>query len=292
MAQLKRYIAEQDAWVPTNAVARWDGIAWVCQVGKYYDGVNWTQINMPPGECPSGDPAASCEKGNVLEVIDPLYIGASGPSGIAWDGTNLWVSTYPTTSIPEEIVRWFTPGNQISGGNISISTEYTARDITWDGTYLWYMDFRELHKVDVSNKQEFQLVGATIISSIKLLDGYGLTWDGTNLWAIISNAIYKIDPVTGNQLANIVSPTSYLHAIAWDGTNLWVAGSETNTDIVILYKLDPAIGNILDQINIPSQPLTGMSVDVVEGLTYDGSYLWIVAYDDNANSVIYKVCVG
>jgi glutamine cyclotransferase len=127
-------------------------------------------------------------------------------SGLAWDGSNLWVSEWN-----QEIYK-------INPANGQVLSSFNAPDygdqtnglpygLAWDGTHLWVSNNNGIHMIDPATGS----VLASCNDSALYGNAYGLTWDGHYLWAgsWISNSVIKIDVsnVTGN-MGSISSPSS------------------------------------------------------------------------------------
>ncbi|MDE4542252.1 hypothetical protein [Thermoanaerobacterium sp. R66] len=153
----------------------------------------------------------------------------SWPYGLAWDGTNLWLTGFNTQKIYKL--------NPSTGAVISSfsSPDSWPYGLAWDGTNLWLagVNTQKIYKLNPST--------GAVISSFSSPDSspYGLAWDGTNLWlaGVNTKKIYKLNPSTGAVISSFSSPDSSPHGLAWDGTNLWLAGYNTQR----IYKLNQAL---------------------------------------------------
>jgi hypothetical protein len=196
-------------------------------------------------------------------VLDSFSTPDSAPSGLTWDGTNLWLSD---VGGPDPTIYKLTPEGLILGSFLSPCGD--PFDLTWDGTHLWVIDAvgtdgtgHTIYKVDAA--------GNPITSHVLPPDlSHGLTWDGHFLWAAdtTNSRIAKIDPNTGAVVASFTSPGPSPRGLAWDGQHLWVADWIEDR----IYQVDVS-GNL---INTYPAPGTGPA-----GLTWDGSSLWVVDFD-------------
>jgi DNA-binding beta-propeller fold protein YncE len=190
-------------------------------------------------------------------------------AGLAWDGTNLWLSGLNKDTIYKLSVN----------GDLIDSFASPCEDpmgLAWDGAYLWVIDAwgadevgSVLYKVDTTD--------GTVMTSFSIEKDLstGLTWDGGFLWAsdAANDRIAKIDPSDGEVLVSFDSPGRDPMGLAWDGMHLWVSDFSSK----MIYKLN-VNGTIVDSFPSPG--------NAPMGLAWDGSYLWCV---DLENSTVYQL---
>ena len=171
-------------------------------------------------------------------------------SGLAFDGTNVWLTGQSTNTIYE----------LDSLGNVISSFAGPATNptgLTFDGTNLWVVDR------DMNTIYELDTLG-NVISSFATpgTDSRGLTWDGTNLWLVegTGSQIYELT-TTGTVVSSFAWPDDYMRGITFDGTSLWVADQNDQ----LIYELNTA-GSVLSSFAAPS---TGAA-----GITFDGQEFW------------------
>lgn len=182
----------------------------------------------------------------VAEIGDGLGLTWS----LAWDGQHLWTATVwgtiheldPTTGA---VLTTFTaPGPQPWG-------------MTFDGTYLWVVDFaeRRISKLDPSTGAEL----ATYPTPDPVGGAKGVTWDGTYLYVMgwTSPTIYRM--TTEGELVDTIAIPEGGGGIAWDGTHFWVPGGPG----ILRYD---ATGALAGWIYAASEGTWDM--------TWDGTYLW------------------
>lgn len=205
---------------------------------------------------------------------------AEALSGLAWDGTSLWVTDLAST------IYQVDPFHNDNKGKIINTYSYSSqipnmRDLAWDGENLWVtswgigstgsLDFFKLDPITGQISTTYPVTFAGVWPNEPHTNG--LTWDGQYLWmgkegGHGSGSIHKIDPITGADIASFNVPNygdgdvSNPRGLAWDGTGLWAgfqgAGLITKFDIY---------GNVLISFASPF----GWAQ---QGLEFDGRYLW------------------
>ena len=215
------------------------------------NGVGYDSFGFKVGD---GSPATGTQIGSfVAPAVEP-------DSGLAWDGTNLWLSERGTDTIYELT----TAGAIIS----SFAAPGTApAGLTFDGTNLWH--------VDKSTNTIYELTTAgAIVSSFAApgSDPQGITWDGTNLWIADRTdlTIYEVT-TTGTLVSSFAAPGPKPIGLTWDGTNLWVA--DNTTDLTY-------------EVTTTGTVLSSFTTSGVQGLTFDGTDFW---YARNNNNTIYEL---
>uniref|UniRef100_UPI0035664008 DUF4347 domain-containing protein n=1 Tax=Psychromonas sp. TaxID=1884585 RepID=UPI0035664008 len=213
-----------------------------------------------------------------FEVSDGVSVGATGTvlnsfptttpqinsmSGLAFDGTSLWL----TSPNDDEIYNYDPAGNLIS----SFASPGTfPTGITFDGTNLWVVDrdANMVYEIDtLGNMQSSFATPGT--------DSRGLTWDGSSLWLVEGSGslIYKLS-TTGAVESSFAWPDDdYMRDITWDGSSLWVA--DGNDQQIIQIDTD---GTFISSFTSPSTHATG--------LTFDGIEFW---HADADTDIIYQL---
>ena len=147
----------------------------------------------------------------------------SGPRGVAYDGTNIWVANNGVSTVSRI--------NPLTGAKTDITVGGNPWGVAYDGTNIW-----------VTNN------GASFISKINPATGAktdyptnccerGIAYDGTSIWVTNgSSTVSKINPATGVKTDYTVGNSPV--GIAYDGTSIWVANRTDNT----VSKINPATG--------------------------------------------------
>ncbi len=196
------------------------------------------------------------------DVITSFSSPTSGPFGMAWDGTNLWIGEDAAGAIWELT----TAGTPVS--RFAAPCTYT-KGLTFDGTHLYTA-------CDSTDRIYKLTKTGTIVSTIPTPGGTarGLTWDGTNFWIADAGTdrVYRIT-TAGTVLSSFATPGPDPRGLAWDGTSLWLADVITG----LVYQLTTA-GTVLSSFSAPGGS--------PRGLTFDGTNFW---HSDNKTGLIYQL---
>jgi len=174
--------------------------------------------------------------------IDFLSLPADNLSGIAYDGTSLWLTVDGAGQILEvdphtlNIRRTLAFPSKATGGN------------AWDGHKLWQLAYqdRTISRIDPKS-------GAieAVIPSPGAGQCSGMTFDGRYLWVanFDEEKIYQIDPLNKGAIVRSVPGNHDLTGIAWDGHSLWFG-------LVIPPKNEPESAarlGVVEQMNLDDQ---------------------------------------
>lgn len=127
------------------------------------------------------------------------------------------------------------------------------------------------------------LITKLVLSGIFVLIGIGAGWEFKKTY----NEISELKKKLSNPITIIVSsfspdiPSQYNHPmdLTWDGDHLWTSVGPKSSEgpaVGRLYKISPEDGSIISWLEFPGLTL--------EGITWDGSYLWGVA-----SNTLYKL---
>jgi len=203
--------------------------------------------------------------GDILKVIKTP---GPCPTGLTFDGQNLWVADTFTDTIykinPEtgKILKSFeSPGHHPEG-------------LAWDGKYLWHIDSGEkyMYRLDPETGKAI-----TILES-NSSNPRDLAWDGKYIWIADyrSDILLKVSPEDGMMVQNFPSPAREPAGLTFDGKYLWVTDRGEDR----IYLVDPSDGLCLSSLRsfgpFPS------------GLAWGDKVLWNVDYE---NDEIYKIKV-
>jgi streptogramin lyase len=214
---------------------------------------------------------------NLGQVIRSFAAPAgTQPNGLAWDGNNLWMSSY----ISQSGIYKLDPadGTVLHKCTPPVAWHEGYGGLAFDGTYLW--------QADAYGGGIYQL-DPTDCSIVHTIPSPGnspsdLAWDGQNLWVLSypEQKMFKLDPTDGSIVDIFYAPSeigqAQLAGLTYDGRFLWL--STSNYDLL---KIDPSTGQVISSL------LTTISRP--DGLAWDGSYLWVASFD---RARLYLVYVG
>jgi hypothetical protein len=197
------------------------------------------------------------------------------PNGLAWDGSNLWMSSYMREG---GIYKLGFVDGSILGKYTPPVAQYNGYDgLTYDGAYLWEADGYGggIYKLDPSD--------CSVISSIPSPDKYpsDLAWDGDHLWlcGYPTQKIYKISPIDGSIVAEFKVPEGTGQAqtagLTYAGEYLWCASFGE----AIIYQIDSGF------VAEPTVPTSPRNLQAIPG---DGYVVlsWAVPSNDGGSKII------
>ena len=215
----------------------------------------------------------------LLQWYPKTITVGSSPFGVAFDGTNAWVTNFSggTVSVINAATGQLAtglPNNPINVGN-------DPDGIAFDGTNMWVTNWGN-GTVSVINAATGQLATGITTNPIHVGSGPdGIAFDGTNMWVANGSAgtVSVINAATG-QLAtgittNPITVGTYPQGIAFDGTNMWVVNNGNNNVSVI----NAATGLLSSIGTVP----TGTGP---QGIAFDGTNMWVANWSDGTVSVI------
>lgn len=204
------------------------------------------------------------------EVIKSFNTSGNYPTGLCFDGKNLWLADRETDKIycldtgTGEIIR------QIE------SPAYWPMGLAWDGAYLWNADYRgRTDKSEDLDGMIFQIdpKDGTILKTLSApsKSPKGLTWDGHYLWCVDDNSdkVIQFSTTDGTTIKSFPSPSKDPKGIAFDGKYLWI--SDISTDEI--YMVDPITGLVIIILDAPG--------NYPHGLTIQENSLWVVDQEDD-----------
>ncbi|MFA5359808.1 MAG: choice-of-anchor tandem repeat GloVer-containing protein [Patescibacteria group bacterium] len=189
-----------------------------------------------------------------LIAMKTSYVVGTGPAGVAFDGTNIWVANVMGSSVSKisplgEITTYSGTGAQPTG-------------IAFDGVNMW------------TANQGNSVSKITPTGDITTYSGtgngaFGIAFDGVNMW--VTNAgdssVTKVSP-TGEMTAYYLGAETGPYGIAFDGVNMWTANQDNNS----VSKISPA-GDITTYSG------TGNGAF---GIAFDGVNMWVTNAGDSS----------
>jgi hypothetical protein len=186
----------------------------------------------------------------------------TSPSGLCFDGVQLWVTDVNTPATIYKINA--TNGTIISSFDVSAITP-NPRGLAWDGSTLWCGGDDRLYQLDSL---------CTVLSSFSYDGDADITYASGDLWCAnlsLSNLQFlKINPSTGN-VEDTYNCPRHVGGLAFDGTNLWFSISYDQYDWNVIRRMDLS-GNTLETYNSPCY--------TPGGLASDGSFLYCIDPDN------------
>ena len=160
---------------------------------------------------------------NVISVNIPLAtttygVGTStAPNGIAFDGTNIWITNYTGNSVTKISSAGATTTYSLGAGA-------APTGIAYDGTNMWSSNLLNNSVTKISP------AGATTTYSNVGSTPQAIVFDGTNMWIAnnAGNSVTKITPLGATSTYSVGVGTNPV-AIAFDGTNMWTANISSNS---------------------------------------------------------------
>ncbi len=210
-------------------------------------------------------PSSWAKVGDILEVVKSP---GPCPTGLAFDGQNLWLADIYTDKIykinPEsgKVLKIFdSPGHQPEG-------------LAWDGRHLWHIDSGEkaLYKIDPETGRAL-----TILES-NSSHPRDLAWDGEYIWIIDhrQDILLKVSAEDGMMVQYFPSPAREPAGLTFDGQYLWVTDRSEDR----IYLVNPADGLCLSSLRSYGP--------FAYGLAWGKDTLWNADYE---NDEIYQIKV-
>ncbi len=192
------------------------------------------------------------------------------PTGLAFDGENIWLADRKTDLLYALDPQLGTVVRTIP------SPAYWPTGLAWDGHYLWSADVkggRDVEEVYEGVIYRLNPADGTILQTLAAPTQFpaDLCWDGTYLWCIDSesNEIIQFSPEDGTTIRSFSSPTRSCQGLEFDGTYLWASSSDMDE----IYMIYPEDGTVILTTDAPGP--------VSMGLCFDGENLWNVDYQDD-----------
>lgn len=209
------------------------------------------------------------------DVLHSFKAPGNFPTGITYDGENLWVADRQT-----KLIYCVNPDN----GKVirSIPTPaYWPTGLCWDGKFLWAADVKGglplsenytglIYKLDPENGDILHTVYAPGNRP------RGLAFDGKYLWCTDngSDEIIQFSPEDGTTIKSFRSPSTDPRGLTFDGEYLWVSDRLRDE----IYMVDTETGMVFIISDSPGKFSMGMA--------YDGMFLWNA---DTEEDKIYKL---
>lgn len=213
--------------IPTQS-SYWQGMTW--------DGQSLWCSEILLGKIHQVDPAF----GTVIKTFD-----APGTmvEGLAWDGTYLWAMENGNGPTQPSALYKLDPEDGSVIESFDNPFGVWLHGITFDGEYLWMVDFSEnlIYRVNPNTGDVVHTISTPGDGSV------GLTWDGNHLWTddIETGKLYCLSPTDGAVLYEVTSPHPNPRDLAWDGNYLWVMASQSQ----LIYQVDVGMNTSTHELN-------------------------------------------
>jgi transglutaminase-like putative cysteine protease len=181
------------------------------------------------------------------DVSNKVSLAIHHPTGVAWDGRNLWVADRKT-----DMFYRIDPTTGAALDSI-VSPGYFPSGLAWDGKLLWSTDPTDakIYATDVSSGKTVVAIDAPAAGPM------GIAWEGTSLW-ICDNSeklISKIDPSDGTTIISFKAPATDPRSIAFGGGYLWCSDRIKDQ----IYGVDPASGTVVITLDAPGKFSWGLA---------------------------------
>jgi uncharacterized protein (TIGR03437 family) len=197
-----------------------------------------------------------------------------GPLGIAFDGTNIWVTDLGSNSVTKILAS-----TGVSVGNYSTGEGPWA--VAFDGINIWVTNSGDgtVTKLlastgsvvgNYSTRAGIRVGGGAGINAV------GLAFDGANIWVANqdTNNVTKLLASSGAVLG-VYPAGAGPQGIAFDGTNIWVTNNGGNTGNTVT-ELLASTGATVNTYTVGKGPY---------GIAFGGSNIWVA----NADSTVTKI---
>ena len=215
-------------------------------------------------------PAALTGTAALLQWYTKTYAAGSGPSGIAFDGTNIWVVNRNDNTLT---VLNAISGQPTSFSPVSLPSGGYPAGIAFDGVNMWVTNHNigTVSVINASTGQAASNINPNPITGFRT--PYGIAFDGTNMW--VANAddtnVIVINASTGQPSLSPVSTENNPEGIASDGTNMWI--TNWGNDSVTVINATTGVPASFSPVTVRNNP---------RSIAFDGANMWVVS---NSNKV-------
>jgi YVTN family beta-propeller protein len=193
----------------------------------------------------------------------------SGPRGLAFDGTHIWVSNYTSNSLSKIDINTNTVID-------TLTTGVSAPDdgIAFDGTYIW------VSNNNASKVSRININGSPPVVDADVIVGatpYGIACDGSYLWVANygSGTVSKVN-ITTPGVEQTVSVGTNPYGIAFDGSHIWVANSGSPVEA---RKIDISTNQVVASVQL------GTDGGATRGVAFDGAHIWVAQLEGWLNKI-------
>ena len=188
--------------------------------------------------------------------IRGTFVVGSSPEGVAFDGANIWVANSGSSNVTKLL---------FDGSNLgTFGVGSSPSGVAFDGTNIWVANSGS------GNVTKLQASNGALLDTVPVGSGpRGIAFDGANIWVANSgsNNVTKLRASNGTNLGTFVVGSGP-RGIAFDGANIWVANAGSNN----VTRLRASDGANLGTFAVGTNPF---------GVVFDGTYVWVTNSGSN-----------
>lgn len=263
-----------------------------------------------------GPPDQRAYNAALLHWYPQTFPAGNVPVGLAFDGTNIWVTNHNTGGPGSVTELQASSGAVVNTIPLSGNPSGNPNGIAFDGANIWLtagspngpvlielqastgavlgtysfggnapngvaFDGTNLWVANgTGNVLEFQASTGSLINTYPLgavTSSSGVAFDGTYIWVSGRNSyLAKLLASNGALVASYPTNGPGM-CVAFDGTNVWVTGPE------VVSELQASTGTLMGVYDLNSGGPGTPGPEFLTGLAFDGVNMWVV--DQNSNSV-------
>ncbi len=178
----------------------------------------------------------------------------TGPWGVAFDGSHIWVANESTGNVSEIDVAGHTVINTVTVGGNPIG-------VAFDGSHIWVSNVNDTVS-EISDTPTPTVINTVTVGS----DPGAVAFDGSHIWVSndAANTVSEIDVATHSVINTVtVGPLGGRRGMAFDGSHVWVANDGGNTVSEIADTANPSV---INTVTVGRNP---------QGVAFDGSHIWV-----------------
>jgi streptogramin lyase len=223
--------------------------------------------------------------GQSVEVVGTVTSEGNKIDGVAWDGSNIWVTIYQSSPMEWRLAQLDDNGEILTSFVVPVTSlddihNFGMSNIASDGKTIWANHWNEgqIYRFTKKGKVKTQFG----VPSVNKLIPVGLTLQDNYIWVLhwSDKKLYKLDK-KGREYESIslrkLAPPPDM-GLAWDGNHFWAANKGTNR-VMKLTKEGEMVGMF-------KGPKTGGGI---RDLAWTGELMLLVYQQDNT---IYKLKIS
>jgi hypothetical protein len=212
----------------------------------------------PQGPAGPAGSTAGVMNAALLRWYSQTYAVGTEPTGVAFDGTNIWVASQTTSGTVSEL----SASSGAVVGTYSVGSNPQA--VAFDGTNIWVANYSS------GSVTKLLASSGAVVGTYSVGPGpAGLAFDGTNIWVANSavTTVTKLLASTG-AVVGTYSIGNAPYAVAFDGANIWVALNDGST----VTKLLASTGAVVGTYTVGNNPAA---------VAFDGNNIWVANSGSN-----------